>query len=231
MATAVKIDENGRLVVDPEEVARRLAKLELSRCRIVACGWFASFFFNAAQRSRAITDWARLCESIAFAEKMTLARTQPAMPELVCEGPDLERAFRLARRSGPVMLSESELLLPAGAGPDFKPERIKARLLETYREGGVSVEPGFESLTDTLAAEFAFLQAMILQESDEREQARFFFGHLRPLAHASAKTLEAARGALPLTPVTGALRRFLLAEEALFRSGFTGEAPSAQPLH
>ena len=150
------------------------------------------------------------------------------MPELVCEAPDLERAFTRARRAGPAMLSESELLLPAGAGPDFRPERIKARLLETYREGGITVEPGFESLTDTLAAEFAFLQAMILQESEEREQARFFFGHLRPLAHASAKTLEAA---LPLAPVTAAMRRFLVAEEALFRGGFTGEAPSGQTLH
>ena len=231
MAAAVKIDEKGRLVVNPDEVARRLAKIEFSRCRIIACGWFAAFFFNAAQRGRAIADWARLCESIAFAEKMTLARAQPAMPELVCKAPDLERAFKRARRAGPAMLSESELLLPAGAGPDFKPERIKARLLETYREGGITVEPGFESLTDTLAAEFAFLQAMILQESEEREQARFFFGHLRPLAHASAKTLEAARDALPLVPVTAAMRRFLMAEEALFRGGYTGEAPSGQTLH
>ncbi len=139
MAAAVKIDEKGRLVVNPDEVARRLAKIEFSRCRIIACGWFAAFFFNAAQRGRAIADWARLCESIAFAEKMTLARAQPAMPELVCKAPDLERAFKRARRAGPAMLSESELLLPAGAGPDFKPERIKARLLETYREGGITV--------------------------------------------------------------------------------------------
>ncbi len=72
---------------------------------------------------------------------------------------------------------------------------------------------------------------MILQESEEREQARFFFGHLRPLAHASAKTLEAARDALPLVPVTAAMRRFLMAEEALFRGGYTGEAPSGQTLH
>ena len=214
------------------DIARQLLKLEYTRRRIMACGWFAAFFFNPVQRFRALRDWPQLCECVAFSEQVTLARTAPITTEQPAARHEIERALSRARSEGPAaFFSETELLLPrdSSLGPDA--EAFKSRLLGLYIKNGIAVEPGLESLADTLPAEFAFLQAMILQKADEREQARFFFGHLRPLAYASIAAIASAGQAQPLERVTELMRRYLVTEEALFKAGFDGLISSERVLN
>ncbi|GCB31579.1 hypothetical protein KGMB02707_08480 [Mesosutterella multiformis] len=88
-----------------------------------------------------------------------------------------------------------------------------------------------ERLADTLPAEFSFLQALISQRADDKEQARFFFGHLRPLGYATIKVLR-ERPPEPTSNLSPRpCNRFLVAEETLYKNGYEGEPLSARPIN
>lgn len=222
-------DDNPIKGINWQQVADQAMKLEYDRRRISACGWFAAFFFNPIQRSRVVADWKLLCQCVSFAEQFTLARPQPAPDETLGDLSELEAGLGRVKRAGPKVFSETELLKPESLTLDL--DSYKNRLLDHYSQSGITVEPGLESLVDTLPAEFAFLQALIAQGSDDKEQARFFYGHLRPLGFASVKALCRNSESRPVERVADMMKRYLITEEALFKNGYSGDPASMRTLN
>lgn len=216
--------------LDFRRLAAGILRVEYDRRRIIACGWFAAFFFNESQRRRVIRDWPVLAECVGFAESVAISRPRPLPEKGPAEPAEIERALELVRSKGPAAFSESEFFAREDT-PEFSPLAIRERVAECYSKHGVSIELGLEDLIDTIAAEFAFMQALIAERADDREQARFFFGHLMPLADKTAAAIRAHDRKGALDDVRAMLSRFLLTESALFRAGFDGEPASGRTLN
>lgn len=203
------IQMNGN--VDWNAIAKQTLRYQYDAKRASVCLWFILFFFNAEQRREAANQWESLWHDLSFVEQMNA---------------DLALLFK----NGDVkMLSETALLKPESL--TFDEEGFRNRLLDRYTDNGISIEPGMERLADTLPAEFSFLQALISQRADDKEQARFFFGHLRPLGYATIKVLREKASGTNLELVAQALHRFLVAEETLYKNGYEGEPLSARPIN
>ena len=161
---------------------------------------------------------------------MALPQPPPEMKPAPYPVEQMNADLALLFKNGDVkMLSETALLKPESL--TFDEEGFRNRLLDRYTDNGISIEPGMEWLADTLPAEFSFLQALISQRADDKEQARFFFGHLRPLGYATIKVLREKASGTNLELVAQALHRFLVAEETLYKNGYEGEPLSVRPIN
>ena len=218
------------LRLDISKLAGTLMRIEYDARRVATYGWFAAFFFNSHQRRRVLERWDDLCDCVAFAEQMTLARTTPAELPATVDADRIEDVFRQLRSSPDFpMLSETVLLKPEGLS--FGTEEFRQKLLKRYLDSGIAIQTGLDMLADTLPTECSFAQSQILMHADEREQARFFFGHLRPLGFATVRALGLLSDSPDLAAVTQLLRRFLVTEEALFKSGYDGNPAAGRTLN
>ena len=223
-------DPKDALRLDITQLAGTLMRIEYDARRIAAYGWFAAFFFNAHQRRKVLEKWGELRSCVAFAEQMTLARAAPADLPAQLDAEQIEGVFSLLHSSPDYpMLSETVLLKPEGLS--FGSEEFRQKLLQRYLDSGVAIQTGLDILADTLPTEFSFAQSQILMHTDDKEQARFFFGHLRPLGFAAVRALGLLSDSPHLAAVTQLLRRFLITEEALYKSGYDGSPAAGRTLN
>ena len=221
------IQMNGN--VDWNAIAKQTLRYQYDAKRASVCLWFILFFFNAEQRREAANQWESLWHDLSFVEQMALPQPPPEMKPAPYPVEQMNADLALLFKNGDVkMLSETALLKPESL--TFDEEGFRNRLLDRYTDNGISIEPGMERLADTLPAEFSFLQALISQRADDKEQARFFFGHLRPLGYATIKVLREKASGTNLELVAQALHRFLVAEETLYKNGYEGEPLSSDQL-
>ena len=222
------IQMNGN--VDWNAIAKQTLRYQYDAKRASVCLWFILFFFNAEQRREASNQWESLWHDLSFVEQMALPQPPPELKPAPYPVEQMNADLALLFKNGDVkMLSETALLKPESL--TFDEEGFRNRLLDRYTDNGISIEPGMERLADTLPAEFSFLQALISQSADDKEQARFFFGHLRPLGYATIKVLREKASGTNLELVAQALHRFLVAEETLYKNGYEGEPLSARPIN
>lgn len=167
------IQMNGN--VDWNAIAKQTLRYQYDAKRASVCLWFILFFFNAEQRREAANQWESLWHDLSFVEQMALPQPPPEMKPAPYPVEQMNADLALLFKNGDVkMLSETALLKPESL--TFDEESFRNRLLDRYTDNGISIEPGMERLADTLPAEFSFLQALISQRADDKEQARFFFG-------------------------------------------------------
>ncbi len=212
------------------DAVKRIVRNEMDRRRIGAWNWIAAFFYNPAQREEALGSWEGFWGSLIFLEQMNLVSRQlgdvPEKPDADTIARDLDEAKRLGRLP---VFSETALLQPEAL--TIRDDPVRRPLLERYGELGGGFSFQYPELADTISAEASFFQALIAQGATDREQARFFFAHLRPLGYASAKALETATANEGVRRIAFGIRLALMSDESLFKNGFTGRPACTTSLN